>query len=74
RTHGIWAEPTTFGLKLATWAFELDRDRARLEQAVATAGVGKISGAVGTYAHLPSEIEQYVCDSLGLQVEPASSQ
>lgn len=74
RTHGIWAEPTTFGLKLATWAFELDRDRIRLEAAAASVAVGKISGAVGTYAHTPPAIEAYVCDRLELGVEPASSQ
>lgn len=74
RTHGIWAEPTTFGLKLATWAFELDRDRTRLEAAAASVAVGKISGAVGTYAHTPPAIEAYVCDRLELGVEPASSQ
>jgi adenylosuccinate lyase len=74
RTHGIWAEPTTFGLKLATWAFEVDRDRARLRAAADSVAVGKISGAVGTYAHTPPEIEAYVCDHLGVAVEPASSQ
>jgi adenylosuccinate lyase len=74
RTHGIWAEPMTFGLKLATWAFELDRDRSRLAAAVAGVSVGKISGAVGTYAHTPPEIEAYVCRRLGLSIEPASSQ
>ncbi len=74
RTHGIWAEPTTFGLKLATWAFELDRDRQRLSRAVASVSVGKISGAVGTYAHVPPEVEAHVCNALGLDVEPASSQ
>ncbi len=74
RTHGIWAEPTTFGLKLATWAFEADRDRTRLEAARAGISVGKISGAVGTYAHTPPTIEAYVCDQLGLSIEPASSQ
>ena len=74
RTHGIWAEPTTFGVKMATWAFELDRDRSRLEHAVRSVAVGKISGAVGTYAHLPPEVENHVCASLGLEVEPASSQ
>lgn len=74
RTHGIWAEPTTFGLKLAGWAFELDRDRQRLEAARAMVSVGKISGAVGTYAHVPSEVEAAVCDSLGLGIEPASTQ
>jgi adenylosuccinate lyase len=74
RTHGMWAEPTTFGLKLATWAFELHRDVARLQRAVAAVAVGKISGAVGTYAHVPPDIEAHVCDALGLAVEPASSQ
>jgi len=74
RTHGIWAEPTTFGLKLATWAFELDRDRQRLQHAVRSVSVGKISGAVGTYAHVPPDIEAHVCRALGLEVEPASSQ
>ena len=74
RTHGIWAEPTTFGLKLAGWAFELERDRLRLESARETVAVGKISGAVGTYAHIPADIEAEVCEDLGLQLEPASTQ
>ncbi len=74
RTHGIWAEPTTFGLKMATWAFEVARDRERLAHARAAVAVGKISGAVGTYAHTPPSIEAYVCDRLGLDIEPASSQ
>ncbi len=74
RTHGIWAEPTTFGLKLAGWAFELSRDHARLTAARRAVAVGKISGAVGTYAHLPSEIEGHVCKTLGLGFEPASTQ
>ena len=74
RTHGIWAEPTTFGLKLAGWAFELARDHTRLQEARSTVAVGKISGAVGTYAHVPPEVEHHVCDSLGLEAEPASTQ
>ena len=74
RTHGIWAEPTTFGLKLAGWAFELARDHVRLRTARDTVAVGKISGAVGTYAHVPSAVERHVCDALGLEVEPASTQ
>jgi adenylosuccinate lyase len=74
RTHGIWAEPTTFGLKLANWAFELHRDFERLTQARNAVSVGKISGAVGTYAHTPDTIEAYVCAQLGIGVEPASSQ
>jgi adenylosuccinate lyase len=74
RTHGIWAEPTSFGLKLANWAFELARDHRRMRQARDTVAVGKISGAVGTYAHTPPAVEAYVCERLSLGVEPASSQ
>jgi len=74
RTHGIWAEPTTFGLKLAGWAFELARDETRLAAAREAVAVGKISGAVGTYAHVPATIEAEVCSSLELGVEPASTQ
>ena len=74
RTHGIWAEPTTFGLKLAGWAFELARDHRRLSDAREIIAVGKLSGAVGTYAHVPPEVEEQVCAALGLAVEPASTQ
>ena len=74
RTHGIWAEPTSFGLKLATWAFEVQRDYERLTDAVTGVSVGAISGAVGTYAHTPASVESYVCDRLGLNIEPASTQ
>jgi adenylosuccinate lyase len=74
RTHGIWAEPTSFGLKLANWAFELERDHERLVDAVNGVSYGKISGAVGTYAHTPPDVETYVCGALGLNVEPASTQ
>ena len=74
RTHGIWAEPTTFGLKLASWAFELARDHTRLQEARSTVAVGKISGAVGTYAHVPPDVERHVCDALGLEPESASTQ
>ena len=74
RTHGIWAEPTTFGLKLAGWAFEIARDRDRLRAARDIVAVGKMSGAVGTYAHVPASIEAEVCETLGLGVEPASTQ
>jgi adenylosuccinate lyase len=74
RTHGIWAEPTSFGLKLAGWAFEVARAHQRLSSATATVSVGKISGAVGTYAHTPSGVEAHVCARLGLQPEPASTQ
>ena len=74
RTHGIWAEPTTFGLKLATWAFELSRDHERITRARDVVSVGKISGAVGTYAHTPPSLEAFVCKRLGIGIEPASSQ
>ncbi|MFV2000385.1 MAG: adenylosuccinate lyase [Acidimicrobiia bacterium] len=74
RTHGIWAEPTSFGLKLATWAFEIRRDHERLVDAVNGVSFGKISGAVGTYAHTPPAVEAYVCERLGLDIEPASTQ
>ncbi|VAV96109.1 Adenylosuccinate lyase @ SAICAR lyase, partial [hydrothermal vent metagenome] len=74
RTHGIWAEPTSFGLKLANWAFEIQRDHERLVDAVNGVSFGKISGAVGTYAHTPPDVESYVCSRLGLVAEPASTQ
>ena len=74
RTHGIWAEPTTFGLKLAGWAFELARDHERLLAARQAVAVGKISGAVGSYAHVPPEVEAHICERLGLTPEPASTQ
>lgn len=74
RTHGIWAEPTSFGLKLANWALEVERDHERLVDAVNGVSYGKISGAVGTYAHTPPDVETYVCGALGLNVEPASTQ
>jgi adenylosuccinate lyase len=74
RTHGIWAEPTTFGLKLAGWAFELARDHERLLAARQALAVGKISGAVGSYAHVPPEVEAHVCERLGLSPESASTQ
>jgi adenylosuccinate lyase len=74
RTHGVHAEPTTFGLKLAGWAFELVRDRDRLRHARDAVAVGKLSGAVGTYSQLPPDVESYVCDRLGLAVEDAATQ
>lgn len=74
RTHGVHAEPITFGLKVARWYSEMLRNRARLEQAQEAVGYGKVSGAVGTYAHLPPFIETYVCEKLGLKAEPVSSQ
>jgi adenylosuccinate lyase len=74
RTHGVHAEPTTFGLKLASWHSQLDRDEARLSAAYETVRVGKISGAVGTFAHLNPEVEEGVCEALGLEVDPVSTQ
>ena len=74
RTHGVHAEPMTFGLKLALWFDELVRDRERLTRAREAISVGKISGAVGTYAHLDPGIEQSVCDQLGLRPAPVASQ
>jgi adenylosuccinate lyase len=74
RTHGIHAEPTTFGLKLAGWAFELDRGRARLEQALAGVRFGKLSGAVGTYSVTDPELERVACERLELEPEPVSTQ
>ncbi len=74
RTHGVHAEPTTFGLKLAIWWDEMRRNRHRLEEARKNAGVGKISGAVGTYATVPPQIEERVCSRLGLGMETVSNQ
>jgi adenylosuccinate lyase len=74
RTHSVHAEPTTLGLKLAGWAFELARDRVRLASAVDEIGTGKISGPVGTYSHLDPDLEAEVLASLGLHVDPVSSQ
>ena len=74
RTHGIHAEPTTFGLKLAGWAFELDRDRVRLEKGLEGMRVGKLSGAVGTYAATDPEVERIACERLGLEPAPSSTQ
>jgi adenylosuccinate lyase len=74
RTHSVHAEPTTLGLKLASWAFELDRDRRRLAEAVAEIATGKISGPVGTYSHLDPELEAEVLGALGLRVDPVSTQ
>ncbi len=74
RTHGVHAEPTTFGLKLAGWAFGLARDRARIERAVAGMRVGKLSGAVGQYAAIDPEVEQIACERLGLDPAPSSTQ
>jgi len=74
RTHGVHAEPMTFGLKLALWWDELRRQRARLLNACEDIRVGKISGAVGTHATLPPSVEEKVCQRLGLQVAPVSNQ
>jgi adenylosuccinate lyase len=74
RTHGIHAEPMTFGLKLALWVDELRRGQARLAAALEQITVGKISGAVGTHATIPPQIEEFVCEKLGIGVEPVSSQ
>jgi adenylosuccinate lyase len=74
RTHGVHAEPTTFGLKLAGWAFELERGRERLARALDGMRVGKLSGAVGTYAATDPELERLACERLGLEPEPVSTQ
>jgi len=74
RTHGIHAEPTTFGLKLAGWAFELDRGRDRLRHALEGMRVGKLSGAVGTYAATGPGLERLACERLGLEPAPVSTQ
>lgn len=74
RTHGIHAEPTTFGLKLADWAFQIARDRRRVERAVEGVRVGKLSGAVGTYATTSPEVERLACEALGLEPAPSSTQ
>ena len=74
RTHGVHAEPTTFGLKLAGWAFALDRDRQRVARAVEGLRVGKLSGAVGQYAAIDPEVERIACERLGLEPAPSSTQ
>src|SRR5205814_2261503 len=74
RTHGVHAEPMTFGLKLALWFAELERDVERVRRARAVVSVGKLSGAVGTFAHLPPQIEEDVCRRLGLEPAPVASQ
>jgi adenylosuccinate lyase len=74
RTHGVHAEPTTFGLKLALWVEEMRRNLHRLDEAKKIISVGKISGAVGTYATVPPEVEQKACRKLGLDAAPISNQ
>jgi adenylosuccinate lyase len=74
RSHGIHAEPVTFGLKLAGWYAEMKRNRQRLEAARESIATGAISGAVGTFANIPPDVEDYVCEKLGLKPEPVSTQ
>src|SRR5438132_1638038 len=74
RSHGVHAEPTTFGWKLAGWAFELDRGRRRLGQALETNRVGQLSGTVGTYAQVDPDVERIACERLGLEPDPLSTQ
>ncbi len=72
RTHGIHAEPTTFGVKLALWAMQVRRDRERLQRARDGIAVGKLSGAVGTFSNVDPRVEEYVCEHLGLRPVPAT--
>lgn len=74
RSHGIHAEPVTFGLKLASWYAEMDRNRLRLKAARESIATGAISGAVGTFANIDPAVEEYVCEKLGLRPEPVSTQ
>ena len=74
RTHGVVAEPTTFGFKAAGWVAELDRAAARLERATAEVAVGRVSGAVGTHGTVDPQVEDYVCAELGLKPDPISTQ
>ena len=74
RTHGVHAEPTTFGLKLATWYSEMKRNIERFEHAAAGVEAGKISGAVGNFANIPPFVEKYVCDKLGIRAQEISTQ
>lgn len=74
RTHGVHAEPTTFGLKCALWYAETKRNLKRFDEAASEVEFGKLSGAVGTFAHIPPEVEKITCDLLGLQPAPISTQ
>ena len=74
RTHGVHAEPTTFGLKLATWYSEMKRNIERFEHAAKAVEAGKISGAVGTFANTPQEVEAFVCQKLGIRAQEISTQ
>ncbi|HKJ47392.1 MAG TPA: adenylosuccinate lyase [Balneolales bacterium] len=74
RTHGVHAEPTTFGLKCALWFAEMKRNLDRFRRAARDVEYGKISGAVGTFAHIPPDVEKYVCERLGISAAPISTQ
>ncbi|MDZ7755318.1 adenylosuccinate lyase [Rhodohalobacter sp.] len=74
RTHGVHAEPTTFGLKCALWYAEMNRNIERFERAAQDVEFGKLSGAVGTFAHIPPEVEKYTCEILGISPAPVSTQ
>lgn len=74
RTHGVHAEPTTFGLKCALWYAEMKRNIERFDRAARDVEFGKLSGAVGTFAHIPPEVEKYTCNYLGLEAAPISTQ
>jgi adenylosuccinate lyase len=74
RSHGIHAEPITFGWKLAGWAFELDRSRVRVQRALEVNRVGQLSGTVGTYAQIEPDVERLACERLGLEPDPLSTQ
>ena len=74
RTHGVQAEPTTFGLKIARWYAEMQRNLERFDRAAAGVETGKISGAVGTFANVPPEVEAAVCEQLGISAQPIASQ
>jgi adenylosuccinate lyase len=74
RSHGVHAEPITFGLKMALWYDEMERNLIRMERAKEAVSVGKISGAVGTFAHIPPFVEEFVCERLGLKAAPISTQ
>ncbi len=74
RSHGVHAEPITFGLKLALWYDEMRRNQIRMERAKEAISVGKVSGAVGTFAHIPPSVEEFVCKRLGLKPAPISTQ
>ena len=74
RTHGVHAEPTTFGVKMALWYTEMKRNLKRFKEVRKEIEVGKMSGAVGTFANIPPEIESYVCKHLGIDTAPVSTQ